>query len=455
LAQLLSLPHFPARTLKLDSGLTLIHQQMSATPAVVADVWVKAGAMQEPEDAPGLAHFLEHMVFKGTARIGPGIFDQVIENRGGVSNAATSYDYAHFYINTAVHHLADTLPYLAQILLHPAIPEEEFLQEREVVMSEIRQVQDDPDWLGFSSLLENLYPDHPYGRSVLGTQAQVLTHTPQQMQSFHQQCYQPENMTVVLVGDITETEAIHLVSKSFVGFKKERSSEKKGRSHKQWVALSPHHLTPDNGKKNRKVPLIFPLETIRRKEFKYPRLEEARLMMAWLGPGVDRLSDAYALDLISVLLASGRTSRLVRELQQEQGLAYGVGSDFSLQQDSSLFTITAWLEPKYLNDVEFLIRDRLDTLRTTPILETELRSCQRQLCNDYAFSTETPSQLAGLYGYYNTVAQARQAVSYPHRVRSLTAEEIQRVAGEYLHPDRYVVTQLKPLWRSGSGGMGG
>lgn len=414
---------------------------MSATPAVAADVWVRAGAMHEPEELPGLAHFLEHMVFKGTDQIGPGIFDRVIENRGGVSNAATSYDYAHFYINTAVPHLADTLPYLAQILLYPAIPKEEFLQEREVVMSEIRQTQDDPDWLGFSSLLENLYPDHPYGRSVLGTQTEVLNHTPEQMQAFHHQCYQPENMTVVLVGDISETQAIDLVSQSFVKL------EEAPRNSQPWGnGRSPKKFATEHGFRKPQAHAIFPLETIHRKELKYPRLEEARLMMAWLGPGVSRLSEAYALDLISVLLASGRTSRLVRELQEEQGLVYGVGSDFSLQQDSSLFTITVWLEPKYLDYVEALIRDRLETLRTTPILESELRSCQRQLCNDYAFSTETPSQLAGLYGYYHTVAEARQAVSYPYRIQSLTPEDIQHVARKYLHPDRYVVTQLKPLW---------
>jgi len=404
-------------------------------------VWVKAGAIHEPEELPGLAHFLEHMVFKGTDRIGPGIFDRVIENRGGISNAATSYDYAHFYINTAVSHMAETLPYLAKILLNPAIPDAEFLQEREVVMSEIRQTQDDPDWLGFSSLLENLYPDHPYGRSVLGTQRQVLTHTPEQMQDFHHRCYQPENMTVVLVGDMSETQAIDLVSKSFVGFETPPRSRNGGPKRR-----SPHKFTSETGLKPQKQYRILPLETIRRKELKYPRLEEARLMMAWLGPGVDRLSDAYALDLISVLLASGRTSRLVRELQEERGLVYGIGSDFSLQQDSSLFTITAWLESKDLDDVESVIRDRLEALHTTPILQSELRSCQRQLCNDYAFSTETPSQLAGLYGYYNTVAEARQAVSYPHRIQALSPEDIQGVARQYLHPDRYVVTRLKPLW---------
>ena len=431
LAQLLSPPYFPARQIELDNGLTLIHQQMSATPTVVADVWVAAGALQEPDEAPGLAHFLEHMVFKGTDRIAPGIFDLAIENRGGVSNAATSYDYTHFYINTAVPHIGETLPYLADILLHPAIPQDEFEQEREVVLSEIRHTEDDPDWLGLSTLLQELYPHHAYGRSVLGTQTQVLSHTPEQMHQFHRDCYRPEKITVAMVGDISERDAIELVNESFGDLEPSSSAK---------LAPSPSQH------REQCSPLAFAPTKVVRKSFKYPRLEQARLMMGWLGPGVDRLHDAYSLDLISVLLACGRTSRLVKELEEEKELVYAIGSDFSLQKESSLFTITAWLAPQYLETVEEIVRDRMVTLHDVPLSNEELRSCQRQLCNDYAFSTEIPSQLAGLYGYYNTVADAKQAVDYPHRIQTLTAGDIQQVARKYLNPQGYVSIHLQPLW---------
>ncbi|MCD8488882.1 MAG: insulinase family protein [Desertifilum sp.] len=426
MSQLLTLPQFPAQICPLTNGLTLIHQAIPATPVVVVDVWVQAGAKLDPEDAPGMAHFLEHMIFKGTNRLAAGIFDEAIESRGGLSNAATSYDYAHFFMTTAVVHLKETLPYLAELLLHPAIPEEEFFREREVVMDEIRQTQDDPDWLGFQTLLENLYPSHPYGRSVLGSQIQLMQQTPEQMRAFHRQHYRPDNMSVVVVGGIEQSQAFDLVSECFAEFE---TSHFPPLPPPQPPAYHPPRLTQPY-----------------RRELNLPRLEQARLMMAWLGPGVDSLRSAYGLDLISVLLASGRTSRLVRQLREEQGLVQGICGNFSLQKESSLFTLTAWLEPQELPQVEELIRESLLELQTVPVSEAELLRCQRQLCNDYAFSTETPSQLAGLYGYYNTIAQAEQAAIYTRCIQSLQPEDIQALAQQYLSPDCYSAIVMKPLW---------
>ena len=147
----------PANIFELERGLTVIHQHIPATPVVVADVWVRAGAIAEPDEWSGMAHFLEHMIFKGSERIATGLFDQIIENNGGFTNAATSHDYAHFFITTAAQYLPETLPHLADILLHPAIPEAEFLREREVVLEEIRSCYDDPDWIAFHALCETLY----------------------------------------------------------------------------------------------------------------------------------------------------------------------------------------------------------------------------------------------------------------------------------------------------------
>ena len=115
---------FPASVLRLDNGLTLVHQEIATTPVVVADVWVRAGATLEPKPWFGMAHFLEHMIFKGTATLAPGMFDHNIETRGGVSNAATSYDYAHYTLTTAASYLADTLPHLGELLINAAIPDD-------------------------------------------------------------------------------------------------------------------------------------------------------------------------------------------------------------------------------------------------------------------------------------------------------------------------------------------
>ncbi|HEY9641190.1 MAG TPA: pitrilysin family protein, partial [Coleofasciculaceae cyanobacterium] len=314
---------FPASQYQLANGLTVIHQSVPASPAVVVDVWVRAGAIAEPDGWSGMAHFLEHMIFKGTDRLLPGQFDQVIENRGGLTNAATSHDYAHYFINTTAAHLPETLPCLAELLLNATIPDEEFELEREVVLEEIRQSQDDPDALGFQALMESVYQRHPYGRPVLGDAETLTARSPEEMRCFHQSHYQPENMTVVVVGDVDHETALGLVEHAFGSFNS--------------PAVCPRP----------KVLAELPMTEIRRQELYLPRLEQARLMMAWTAPGIADLRSAYGLDLLSVLLAGGRTSRLVRELREERQLVQDIGSSFSLQRDSSLFTITAWLDPQH------------------------------------------------------------------------------------------------------------
>jgi predicted Zn-dependent peptidase len=420
LSQLLTAPVFPAAVFNLDSGLTVIHQHLPATPVVVADVWVRAGASREPEDWFGMAHFLEHMIFKGTASLAPGVFDYIIENRGGMTNAATSHDYAHYFLTTAAPYLEDTLPHLAELLLNAAIPEDEFIRERDVVLDEIRSCYDDADWIGFQALSEGIYQRHSYGRSVLGTKQDLMKQSPEAMRCFHRAHYQPENMTVVIVGGIAQEPALELVNRTFQQFL-ERSD------------------CPESEAVGEPL-----LAGIRRQEINLPRLEQARLLMAWTGPGVDRLRSAYGLDLLSVLLSEGRSSRLVQELREEQQLVQAISSNFSLQRESSLFTISAWLEPQHLERVENLIRVALDELQTTPISQGELARCKRFLRNDYAFSTETPNQLASLYGYYNTIAEAKLAMIYPEQIQSFQAEELQSLAQEYLSLHSYGVTVLKP-----------
>lgn len=412
---------FPARIIKLDNGLTVIHQYISATPVVVVDVWVKAGARQEPDSWSGMAHFLEHMIFKGTKKLGPGIFDQIIENRGGISNAATSHDYAHFFITTAAKYIEEIVPALAELLLQASIPASEFVTEREVVLEEIRQSQDSPDDLGFQALMKNVYQDHPYGRSVMGKEALLREREVDEMRCFHRYHYQPENMAVVIVGGVEQTPVIELVSKAFEQFAEKCCDCPQ-------VEIKAKALITE----------------VRRQEIHLLRLEQGRLTMAWIGPGVEKLDDTYGLDLLSVLLAEGRSSRLVRELREDLGLVQGIGSDFFLQQDSSLFTISAILDPKDIPEVEARICDHLHNLLKFKVSEVELARCKRLLCNDYAFATESPGQLAGLYGYYFTLVNPEVAVTYPQKIAKFQSKELLNLAEKYLSPNRYAATILIP-----------
>jgi len=130
---------------------------------------------------------------------------------------------------------------------------------------------------------------------------------------------------------------------------------------------------------------------------------------------------------------------------KEERLVQNIGSGFSLQRDSSLFTISAYLEPEHLEQVEALICQHLFDLQQTPISAEEIRRCQRLLCNDYIFSTEAAGQIAGLYGYYNTIASAELAVTYPAQIQRLTPIDLMHLAQRYLSPYHYAVTVLKPV----------
>lgn len=411
--------NFPATVSQLDNGLTVIHQQLTTTPVVVTDVWVNAGARREPWW--GIAHFLEHLIFKGTKRIPPGWFDYVIENCGGIANAETSYDYAHFFLTTAETYWQQTLPYLAELLLQAEIPEEEFLCERNVVLEEIREMADDPDYFTLQTLCESLYDQHPYGRSILGTEEALLARSPNQMRCFHRTYYQPHNMTVVVIGNIDQDTACQGIESAFYPFS------------------VPSECPPFE------IPPQPKLTTPKRQEIRLPRLEIARLVMGWRCIGIEGWQDAVGLDLLSVLLAQGSSSRLVRELREEKRLVQEIASSFSLQQDSSLFTINVWLPSEHLQQVETILRDRVQELQFQPVSEKELQRAKRLLCNDYAFSTETPGQLAGLYGYYSILAQPELAWHYPTRIQQLQAEELQQLAQTYLSTQKYAVTIMKPF----------
>lgn len=414
-----SVSRYNLEVMKFSNGLTLVHQEIPSSTVVVADIWVNAGVTTEPKSWSGISHFLEHMIFKGTKNIFPGEFDYIVESTGGATNAATSYDYTHFYLTTASQYFAETLPYLAEIVLQAEIPDEEFLIERDVVLEELRSSYDDYDWMILQSLASNIYQNHPYSRSVLGEESMLLQQTPNQMRCYHRTYYQPENMSVVLVGGIDRDQAVSLVEKNFRDFA---------------VRSECPHVYFDS-----EPPMI----DIRRQELFLPRLEQSRLVMGWIGPGVENLEGAIALDMLSLILTGGRNSRLVKKLREEEHLVLDIHCDFSLQKHSSLFTISAYLAPDNLAQIENIIRDQIYQLQQNPVISYELKNCQKALCHDYIFSTETPEQLAGLYGYYQVLKEAKLALEYPQIVKQLNAEKLQAYASQYLSPEYYAICEVK------------
>jgi zinc protease len=412
---------FPGLVRYLDNGVTLIVRTVPTSQVVTADLWIRSGARTEVPEQSGISHFLEHMIFKGTSRIAPGEFDRRIEGRGGVTNAATSQDYTHYHITVAQRDYAEALPLLADLVCNARIPEDEFEQERLVVLEEIRRSQDNPDRTAYDLLTTNSYKDHPYARPVLGYPETLMNMTPEIMRQFHRSRYQPGALTVVLVGGLPERELLEVAEPIF----SQLPVHKEEAAHAQ-------------------VAPVLPLTQSTRIEQPQARIENSRLLIGFVGPSAAQPDDILALEVISVILTEGRTARLTRELREEKGWVRYIGSYCGFSHDPGLFTFSAQMDRQYVASVEAAIYQQIEQIQQGAFSEEELQRAKSMLLNDFIFGTETPSQLAALYGYYQTVAELDLALLYPEQLKNLGAEALVQAAKKYLNPDKAVVIALHP-----------
>ena len=443
----------PAEILRLDNGLTLIYQPLPSEVATV-DVWVPAGAAADSCSYSGMAHFLEHLIFKGTPTTRPGDFDALVENCGGFTNAATGYDYAHYYITTAAELLGHVLPTFADLLLNAAIPTEEFERERQVVLEELRQAKDDPDWVGFQALINQVYGQdipHPYGRSILGTEAHLQAQSPELLRQFHRHHYQPDNMTVVVAGGVPRDRTLDWIQTHFVGQGARQgpvaqASLAKDPSTKDLIAKG--LIAQDRVTKALTTPpktsLKHPSQQASRQVLTLPNLEQARLMWAWIGPGLEDPETATGLDLLTAILTDGRLSRLVQELRESRRWVTDVESDYSCDRLGGLFTLTAWLDLEYLEAVEQAVQTQILDLQRRPVDLSELKRGQIQLERDFIFSLETPEDFAELYGHSSIIPDLDRVFDYPQWVQAWTPQSLHKLAQQYLSPDQARLTVLRP-----------
>ncbi len=418
---LLKYPRLNAPTLhRLPNGLTIIAEQMPVA-AVNLSLWVNIGSAVESAEINGMAHFLEHMVFKGTDRLEAGEFERRIEERGAVTNAATSQDYTQYYITTAPKDFADLAPLQIDVALNPRIPDDAFERERLVVLEEIRRSEDNPGRRTFSQAMQIAFEHLPYRRQVLGPEAVIAELRPQQMRDFHSTYYQPQSLTAVAVGNLPAEEIIETLAE---GFANAISTPQKTQT-----ALQPEPAFTE----------------IVRREIIDPSLQQARLVMVWRVPGMQELEQTYALDILSVILGHGRTSRLVRDLREERGLVSGISVSNMTQRLQGIFYISVQLPAENVQIVEEALAQHLQALKTEIISATEVSRIRTQVANRFIFGNETPSDRAGLYGYYQTlVGDLQPAFNYPERIKSLDTQDLMQAAQKYLPTDAYGVVVIKP-----------
>ncbi|MCV3213970.1 insulinase family protein [Plectonema radiosum NIES-515] len=419
---LLNFPRLNAPKLHiLPSGLTIVAEQMP-TEAVNLNLWVKVGSAVESDGINGMAHFLEHMIFKGSERLTSGEFERQIEERGAVTNAATSQDYTHYYVTTAPKDFAELAPLQIDIVTNASIPDKAFETERLVVLEEIRRSDDNPRRRTFQRAMEMAFDQLPYRRSVLGPETVISQLKPQQMRDFHAMWYQPQSMRAAVVGNLPVEELIEIVAEGF--------------TKKDPITPPEQHL---------EITQELPFTEIVRREYVDETLTQARLVMVWRVPGLIKLGETYALDVLAGILGHGRTSRLVRDLREERGLVSSVSVSNMTQRLQGTFYISAHCAVENLPAVESAIAHQISRLQTQIIVPAEIERVRKRVANRFIFGNETPSDRAGLYGYYQSmVGDLEPAFDYPNHIQAQNATDLMQASQKYLSPDAYGVVVMKP-----------
>ncbi|WP_036478353.1 pitrilysin family protein [Myxosarcina sp. GI1] len=431
-SNLITKPQLNAPTVeKLDNGLTVIVEQMPIE-AINLNVWLNVGSTRETDEINGMAHFLEHIVFKGTPSLKMGEFEHLIEERGAVTNAATSQDYTHYYITTAPKDFAELAPLQLDVALNPSIEDEAFEREKLVVLEEIRRSEDNPSKRTFYRSMETCFETLPYRRPVLGPASVIANMRSQQMRDFHASWYQPQSMTVVAVGNLPETQLIDIIAKA--------ASETKADTN-----IVETNYRQERQQNSRSLAAEPAFKEIVRREYTDENLQQARLVMMWRVPGMMELEATYALDVLSAILGQGKVSRLFRDLREERGLVSQIGVSNMTQTYQGVFYISARLPAANISAVETAVAEHLQTICTAGVSEPEIARIRTQVANRFVFASERPSDRANLYGYYYSQLQSlTPALNYPDRVRTVTAEDLQAAAQKYLDPHAYGVVVMKP-----------
>lgn len=413
---------------RLPSGITIFAEQMPVE-AVTLDVWARVGSAMETDEINGMAHFLEHMVFKGTKSLQSGEFERLVEERGAVMNAATSQDYTHYYLTCAPQDFATLAPLQLDIALNPEIPEGAFDAERQVVLEEIRRSEDDPRRRIYQRTIQATFEQLPYRRPVLGPVAVIEGLSAAQMRQFYQTWYRPENLTLTAVGNLPAQQMIDTL-----------------------VRHLPRHLTqsqpqPKNAAATARLGLVPEAAFGDRHYHSWsdPSLQQARLSLSWRVPGLRYLSETYALDVVASILSHGRTSRLVRDLREVRSLVTSISASNSSYWAQGVFSVSARLAPEHVETVEAAIAAHIEQLHHEPVTAVELNRVRTQVANRFVFGNERPSDRAGLYGYYNTlIGDLEPAFRYPERIQALSDEDIQAAVERYLSPEAYSVVVVNP-----------
>ncbi len=384
-------------TTTLENGLKILVEPRPDRPLSLG-VWTRLGSRDEPQEFAGIAHFAEHMFFKGTTRRTAFQISEEVDALGGYINAMTHKEYTLFYIDALPQHLEAALDILADLVQHPRFDESDIQKEHGVVLEEIRMTEDNPQEKVFDLFMERIWDDqHPLARPILGRPATVVTINRQSLGEFHR-AYHPANFIITATGEIAPARVSDAVKRHFGTLKPgPRLAERRP------PQANRHFYIEDRD------------------------LQQANLVLGV--PSVGRQDERrFILEVLNTILGGGMSSRLFKRIREELGLAYTVFSSTSLFVDSGLFIIYVGTEPKNARQTVEISIAELQRLAQRPVAESELRLAKEKLKGNILLGLESShARMArlGIGELYNIHAPIE---SFVQKIEAVTSEEIQAIA---------------------------
>jgi predicted Zn-dependent peptidase len=400
------------------NGLTILTEVLPSVRSVAAGVWVRTASAHEPRAKMGVSHLLEHMVFKGTARRSARQLALELEVRGGSLDAYTSRDHTNYQAHVLDQDLARALDVLTDLVRRPLLRQEDLALERKVVLEEIATVEDTPDDQVFELFSERLWPDHPYGYSILGTRETVGTISAGDLVSVHGRGYYPANCIVAATGRLDHGEVLALLEREGWFESRGRQSPQPAVEPKAAHRGEEHHAPRDSAQTH----LVFGSDT-------FPYRDRRR----------------FALSIITNTFGGGMSSRLFQRIREELGLAYSVYAYQQFFQSAGVAGVYVGTHPDTAGQAVAAVRAEYARLAEEGLSEEELALGKEQLKGQIMLSLESPvsrmSRLATLALHDEPYRPLDAILS---EIDAVTAAEVAALSTEFFAPGRQTLVRLGP-----------
>lgn len=407
---------------QFPNGLKVLLKQNHSIPLVTFSIWYKVGSRNETKGIYGLAHFLEHMMFKGTNKFKKGDISRIIQEHGGVFNAFTSSDGTAYYETISPKYLEKVIEIESDRMKGSLLDENELNLERTVVLSELEGDLNNPTSLLDQKLRESAYEVSPYKHPTIGYENEIKNVNSNIMRGFYKKFYNPNNATIVLAGDFNENKALELIEKYFANIQNDKTES---------------FTIPKENKQNKEKRI-----TVKRSgSFKI-------LEIAYHIPEA-KSQDIYPLNIIEEILVRGKNSRLNKALV-EKGLATEVTGGAEANVDPGLFYILISLTPKATHkNVEGIVLDEIDKLIKDPPQEEEITAAKNRIKANYLFNLDGSFSQATNLGYFELINNWRQALTWTEEISKVTTDQILNSLKEYFQKENRTIGCFIPKIRKG------